>query len=76
MNFYSLKTRLIYLSFIGLIFSACNKHKKIDVSDIQVDVKIERFDRDFDSLRVKPMDEQAGILYKKYGVFIPTILSV
>jgi hypothetical protein len=53
MNFYSLKTRLIYLSFITLAFSACNKHKKIDVSDIQVDVKIERFDRDFDSLRVK-----------------------
>ncbi|MEO7214772.1 gliding motility lipoprotein GldB [Mucilaginibacter sp.] len=69
MNFYSLKTRLFYLSFITLVFSACNKHKKIDVSDIQVDVKIERFDRDFDSLRVKPMDEQAGILYKKYGAF-------
>lgn len=69
MNFYSLKARLIYLTFIGLILSACNKHKKIDVSDIQVDVKIERFDKDFDSLRLKPMDEQAGVLYKKYGVF-------
>jgi gliding motility-associated lipoprotein GldB len=69
MNFYSLTTRLIYLSFIGLVLSACNKHKKIDVSNIPVDVKIERFDKDFDSLRVKPMDEQAGVLYKKYGVF-------
>jgi gliding motility-associated lipoprotein GldB len=69
MNSYSLKTQLIYLSFLLPVLSACNKHKKIDVSDIQVDVKIERFDKDFDTLRIKPMDEQAGILYKKYGVF-------
>ncbi|OOQ58253.1 gliding motility lipoprotein GldB [Mucilaginibacter pedocola] len=69
MDFYSLKARLIYILSIGLILSACNKHRKIDVSDIQVDVKIERFDHDFDSLRLKPMDEQAGVLYKKYGVF-------
>ncbi|RFZ85938.1 gliding motility lipoprotein GldB [Mucilaginibacter terrenus] len=69
MNLLLNKTTLAYLSFIVLIFSACNKHKKIDVSNIPVDVKIERFDHDFDSLRTKPMDEQAGQLYKKYGVF-------
>nr|WP_294943991.1 gliding motility lipoprotein GldB [uncultured Mucilaginibacter sp.] len=69
MNSYSLKTQLVFLCFLLLALSACNKHKKIDVSDIQVDVKIERFDKDFDTLRIRPMDEQAGILYKKYGVF-------
>ena len=69
MNSYSIKTSLIYICFLSLVFTACNKHKKIDVSNIPVDVKIERFDKDFDSLRIKPMDEQAGVLYKKYGVF-------
>jgi len=69
MNPYSFKTKLVYLSFAGLLFTACNKNKKIDVSNIPVDVKIERFDKDFDSLRTKPMDEQAGVLLKKYGVF-------
>ncbi|TFF37549.1 gliding motility lipoprotein GldB [Mucilaginibacter psychrotolerans] len=69
MTSYSYKTGLIYLGLALVLLSACNKHKKIDVSDIQLDVKIERFDKDFDSLRVKPMDEQAGVLYKKYGSF-------
>jgi hypothetical protein len=27
---------------------ACNRNKKVDVSNIPVDVKIERFDQDFD----------------------------
>ena len=48
---------------------ACTRNKKIDVSNIPIDVKIERFDKDFDSLRTKPMDEHAGFLLKKYGVF-------
>lgn len=69
MNSYSLKAGLVYICFLGMLFTACNKHRKIDVSNIPVDVKIERFDQDFDSLRIKPMDEQAGVLYKKYGVF-------
>ncbi|WP_456238246.1 gliding motility lipoprotein GldB [Mucilaginibacter pallidiroseus] len=68
---YYLKTRLVYLSFaVALIFTACNNSpKKVDVSNIPVDVKIERFDRDFDSLRIKPMAQQAAFLQQKYGVF-------
>lgn len=75
MNANSIKTKLIYLSFMGLIFWACNKNKKIDVSNIPVDVKIERFDKEFDSLRVKPMDEHAGFLLKKYGTFYPDFIE-
>jgi gliding motility-associated lipoprotein GldB len=67
---YSFKTRLIYLSFFTcLIFAACTRSKKIDVSNIPVDVKIERFDKAFDSLRSKPMGKQALYLQNKYGAF-------
>ncbi|MBK0380488.1 gliding motility lipoprotein GldB [Mucilaginibacter segetis] len=66
---YSAKSSLIYLSFLSILFAACNNHKKIDVSNIPVNVKIVRFDHDFDDMRKKPMDQQAVFLQKKYGVF-------
>jgi gliding motility-associated lipoprotein GldB len=64
------KTKQIYLFFfIGLLLCACGRHKKVDVSNIPVEVKIERFDKDFDAMRTKPMAQQAAYLQKKYGVF-------
>lgn len=67
-TFYKLKQ--IYLIFIiGLLFTACNSKKDIDISNIPIDVKIERFDHDFDALRTKPMEQQAILLIGKYGNF-------
>lgn len=67
-SFYKFKQ--IYLIFIvGLLFTACGRNKKIDVSNIPIDVKIERFDHDFDGLRTKPMVQQAAFMQKKYGSF-------
>jgi len=64
------KTTQIYLFFLTvLLFSACNRHKKVDVSNINVNITIERFDKDFDQLRTKPMAPQVKLLQKKYGVF-------
>src|ERR1700712_3857434 len=64
------KFKQIYLIFIvGLLFTACGRNKKIDVSNIPIDVKIERFDHDFDGLRTKPMVQQAAFMQKKYGSF-------
>lgn len=64
------KSKQIYLIFfIGLVLTACTRNKKIDVSNIPVDVKIERFDQDFDAMRTKPMAQQAIYLQKKYGIF-------
>jgi gliding motility-associated lipoprotein GldB len=64
------KIKQIYLIFsICLILAACGRSKKIDVSNIPIDVKIERFDHDFDALRTKPMQQQAAYLQKKYGIF-------
>jgi gliding motility-associated lipoprotein GldB len=64
------KSKQIYLIFfIGVLFTACTRNKKIDVSNIPVDVSIERFYKDFDALRTKPVDKQTAYLKKKYGIF-------
>jgi gliding motility-associated lipoprotein GldB len=64
------KAKQIYLIFIMVtLLSACGNNKKVDVSDIDLNVTIQRFDHDFDALRVKPMPQQAAILQKKYGPF-------
>jgi len=64
------KTIQIYLFFLTvLLLVSCGGHKKVDVSNIHLDVKIERFDKDFDSMQYKPMAVQAAFLQKKYGIF-------
>jgi gliding motility-associated lipoprotein GldB len=64
------KLKQIYLIFIiGLLLTACGGKKDIDISNIPIDVKIERFDHDFDGLRTKPMEQQAIYMVKKYGNF-------
>ncbi|MDR3693263.1 gliding motility lipoprotein GldB [Mucilaginibacter sp.] len=63
------KTKQIYLFFLtGVLLSAC-VHKKVDVSNIPVNVKIERFDKEFDAMKTRPMAQQAVYLQKKYGPF-------
>ena len=60
----------IYLFFLTcLLLTACSRSKKIDVSNINVNVNIERFDHDLDAMRTKPMAPQAAYLQKKYGFF-------
>lgn len=64
------KAKQIYLFFfIGLILTACGRNKKVDVSNINLDVTIERFDHDFDAMRTGRMNQQAIFLHNKYGAF-------
>ena len=49
----------------------CGHGKKVDVSNIDVNVKVERFDREFDAMRSMPMSKQVPYLENKYGVFEP-----
>ena len=64
------RTRQIYLFFsMAVLLSACGRNKKIDVSNIPVNINISRFDHDFDDMRRKPMYAQAQFLQKKYGSF-------
>ncbi len=60
----------LYLFFLLIaVISACKSNKKADVSNIHVDVRIERFDQEFDELRIKPMATQVAYLQHKYGIF-------
>jgi gliding motility-associated lipoprotein GldB len=70
-------TKQIYLFFLMALFiTACTRNKKVDVSNIPVDVKIERFDKDFDAMRTKPMAQQAAYLQKKYGLFYRDFIAM
>ncbi len=76
MIFNFIKAKQIYLIFLtSLLLTACGRSKKVDVSGIDVNVKIERFDHDFDDMRRKPMDAQAIFLLKKYGPFYPDYIE-
>lgn len=64
------KSKQIYLIFaFAFLLASCSQHKKVDVSNIDVTVKIDRFDHDFDDMSRKPMAQQALFLQKKYGTF-------
>ncbi len=67
---YNIKTKQIYsIILISLSLLGCKHNKKVDVSDIQLNVKIERFDREFDAMRSKQYAQQAAYLKSKYGSF-------
>jgi gliding motility-associated lipoprotein GldB len=62
--------KAFYLFFlVAVAINACTSHKKIDISNIPVDVKIDRFDKEFDAMHTLPMAQQSAYLQKKYGVF-------
>jgi len=70
MTYTANKARQIYLIFLtATLLTACSRHKKVDVSNIPIEVHIERFDNDFDVMRTHPMGPQAAYLQKKYGPF-------
>jgi len=45
-----IRTPQIYTFFLIIIFMACGRRERVDVSHIDVDIRIERFDRALDSL--------------------------
>lgn len=67
---YNVKHLQIYLFFlcIGAFFS-CKQGQRPDVSGINVDIKIQRFDRDLLSLRGEGMEKADQELSKKYTNF-------
>lgn len=70
MIFNSHTAKQIYLIFLtSLLLTACGRSKKVDVSNIDVNVTIQRFDHDLDAAHSKPLDTQVAFLQKKYGVF-------
>lgn len=70
MMIYNVKFRQSYLFFLFIItFLSCKQSTKPDVSDIHLDVKIERFDRDLRNGKPENLQQTDTALQKKYGAF-------
>ncbi|MBS7564308.1 gliding motility lipoprotein GldB [Mucilaginibacter sp. Bleaf8] len=64
------KVKHFYLYFLAVaLLTACQRNKKVDVSNINLQVHIERFDDDFDKLRTPPIHPKAQLLYNRYASF-------
>lgn len=60
----------IYLIFLTTaILTSCHRSKDVDVSNIDVNVTIDRFDKDLDAMRTQNREQVAAKLQKKYGAF-------
>lgn len=57
--------------FLLVLLSCNNSNNKPDVSNINVDVKIERFDKDFFSMDTTHLTQSLNELSKKYPAFLP-----
>lgn len=58
-----------FFSISLLCLSSCRNEKKIDISNIQVTLNIERFDKDLAKVNPDSLTVQLPLLEKKYGVF-------
>jgi gliding motility-associated lipoprotein GldB len=66
----NVKHSQIYLIFLCVLtFFSCKQGNKPDVSDINLDIKIERFDRDLFAGKQKNIPETDRFLQKKYNAF-------
>lgn len=65
-----MKYTRIYLFFlITLILVSCHNHPDVDVSKVQLNLKIERFDQEMASLSPINVATKVPALHKKYGRF-------
>lgn len=59
-----------YLFFLcAIVFFSCKNNKKPDVSNIKLDIKVERFDHDLYAGKGKDITATHAFLEKKYGAF-------
>jgi hypothetical protein len=67
---YTVKYFQIYLFFLCLVtLFSCKQDKRPDVSNIKLDIKIQRFDKDLFAGKAKPMEQTDAQLKQKYGNF-------
>ncbi|RYY07079.1 MAG: gliding motility lipoprotein GldB [Sphingobacteriaceae bacterium] len=67
--FQILKKQSYPFFLICVLLASCKRKDKIDVSKIDLNVKIERFDHDFDSFKGSNYPAKAAQLSQHYGVF-------
>ncbi len=59
----------IYLFFLIALLVSCKNKKRADVSNINLNIQIERFDQDFGKLVPGNFSQQIPALQKRYGSF-------
>ncbi|MBS1529456.1 MAG: gliding motility lipoprotein GldB [Bacteroidetes bacterium] len=70
MAFYFRAAKQIYLIFLTTaLLAACRPSKNVDVSNIDVNETIKRFDHDMNAMETRPIAPQAAYMQKKYGAF-------
>jgi hypothetical protein len=60
---------------ILFLISCNNSNNKPNVSDIKLNVKVERFDKDFFSIDTNHLDQSLNALNKKYPAFFPLYIQ-
>ncbi len=67
---YNVKHLQIYLFFLCVIaIFSCKQDNRPDVSNIKVDIKIQRFEKDLYAGKAKSITETDAFLAQKYGLF-------
>ena len=61
--------------FLLVLFSCNNKSKGPDISKVRVDLKLQRFDRDFFSIDSNNVQQGLGQVYSKYPVLTPIFIQ-
>ncbi len=70
MTLNSFRLKQIYLIFLTTaILTSCHRSKDVDVSNIDVNVTIDRFNNDLDAMRTQNREQVAAKMQKKYGSF-------
>jgi len=63
--------RTAIILFISILLIACNSNKfDVDISDLDLTVKVNRFEHDLFSIPVDSMQTSVLTLHKKYGLFL------
>lgn len=67
----------IYLFFFISLncLTSCQSNKDVDVSNIKLDLKIERFDQELNTVNSTNLNQKAPLLQKKYGAFYDDYMS-
>lgn len=67
---YNVKHWQIYLFFLfAIIFISCKQSNRPDISKIDLDIKIERFDKELYAAKEKDVAQTNAFLSKNYGLF-------
>jgi hypothetical protein len=67
--------KVVFILLLGVIFFSCNDEKDIpDVSNIKIDLQVERFEQDFFSIDTNNIDVSLDSLNAKYPTFLQDFL--